>query len=61
MATLTVREKITPGTSALFALTSGAVYDKVAAEFSDMKAELISTNLSDDQEAKLREAFGLED
>jgi uncharacterized membrane protein len=55
-----VREKVTPGTSALFALTSGAVYDKVAAQFADMQAELISTNLSDDQEAKLREAFGLE-
>jgi uncharacterized membrane protein len=56
-----IRQKITPGTSALFALTSGAVYDKVAAEFSDMRAELIRTNLSDEQEAKLREAFGLED
>ncbi|MBV9793381.1 MAG: DUF1269 domain-containing protein [Actinobacteria bacterium] len=55
-----VREKITPGTSALFALTTGAVYDKVAAEFADTDAELISTNLSDEQEAKLREAFGME-
>ncbi len=54
------RDKITPGTSALFALTSGAVTDKVAAEFADADAELISTNLSDEQEAKLREAFGLE-
>jgi len=56
-----VREKITPGTSALFALTSGAVYDKVAAEFRDTQAELIRTNMSDEQEAKLREAFGLEE
>jgi len=30
-----VREKITPGTSALFALTTGGVYGKVAAEFAD--------------------------
>jgi uncharacterized membrane protein len=56
-----VRDKITPGTSALFLLTSGAVTDKVAAEFSDVKTELISTNLSDEQEAQLRDAFGLEE
>ena len=55
-----VREKVTPGTSALFVLTSGAVQDKVADEFRGMQAELIRTNLSDEQEAKLREAFGLE-
>jgi uncharacterized membrane protein len=46
---------------ALFVLTSGAVYDKVAAEFHGTDAELIRTNLSDEQEAKLREAFGLEE
>lgn len=56
-----IREKVTPGTSALFALTSGAVYDKVAAEFRGTEAELIRTNMSDEQEAKLRDAFGLED
>jgi len=55
-----VRDKVTPGTSALFALTSDAVQDKVAAEFHGMNAELIHTNLSDEQEAKLREAFGVE-
>jgi uncharacterized membrane protein len=56
-----VREKVTPGTSALFVLTSGAVQDKVADEFRGTQAELIRTNLSDEQEAKLRDAFGLED
>jgi uncharacterized membrane protein len=56
-----VREKVTPGTSALFVLSTGAVYDKVAAEFSDAEAELIRTNMSDEQEAKLRGAFGLEE
>jgi hypothetical protein len=30
-------------------------------EFRGTEAELISTNLSNDQEAKLRDAFGLED
>ena len=57
----TVREKVTPGTSALFVLTSDAVVDRVSAEFKDAKAELISTNLSNEQEASLREAFGQED
>jgi uncharacterized membrane protein len=56
-----VREKVTPGTSALFALTSGAVQDKVADAFQGIQAELIRTNLSDEQEARLREAFGLEE
>jgi uncharacterized membrane protein len=52
-----VRAKVTPGTSALFALTSDAVVDRVLAEFRHTNAELISTNLSNDQEARLREAF----
>jgi uncharacterized membrane protein len=55
-----VRQKVTPGTSALFALTGEAVMDRVAEEFSDTDAELVSTNLSAEQEAKLREAFGEE-
>jgi uncharacterized membrane protein len=52
-----VRRKVTPGTSALFTLTSDAVFDKVAAEFRDTNAELIKTNLSNEDEARLREAF----
>jgi uncharacterized membrane protein len=56
-----VRQKVTPGTSALFLLSSDAVMDRVAAEFKDSQAELISTNLSAEQESKLREAFGQED
>ncbi|HEX9032378.1 MAG TPA: DUF1269 domain-containing protein [Streptosporangiaceae bacterium] len=55
-----VREKVTPGTSALFLLSSDAVFDRVRARFKDTDAELISTNLSGDQEAKLREAFSEE-
>jgi uncharacterized membrane protein len=53
-----VRSKITPGTSALFLLTSGAVVDKVAAAVKDVQFEIIQTNLSADQEAQLKEAFG---
>jgi uncharacterized membrane protein len=52
-----VKEKVTPGTSALFLLSSDAVMDKVQGAFSGVKAELISTNLSNEEEAKLREAF----
>ncbi len=55
-----VREKVTPGTSALFVLSSDAVIDRVAETFSGTDAELIRTNLSSDQEAKLREAFSEE-
>lgn len=52
-----VREQVTPGTSALFLLSENAVIDKVRDAFPDMHAELIQTNLSKDQEDKLREAF----
>lgn len=57
----TVREKVTPGTSALFLLSSDAVIDRVKTEFRGTEAELISTNLSHEQEAKLREAFAQEE
>jgi uncharacterized membrane protein len=56
-----VRDKVTPGTSALFLLSSDAVFDRVKNEFQSTEAELITTNLSTDQEAKLREAFAHED
>src|SRR5207247_5324813 len=53
-----VRSKITPGTSALFLLTSVAVIDKVAAAVKGQQFEIIQTNLSKEQEDQLREAFG---
>ncbi|MDN5916654.1 MAG: DUF1269 domain-containing protein [Pseudonocardia sp.] len=52
-----VRENVTPGTSALFVMTSHAVADKVIERFRGSGASLISTNLSTEQETKLREAF----
>src|SRR3954451_9582580 len=55
-----VREKVTPGTSALFALTSGATEDRVIEELKQYDFEIISTNLPEEQEQKLREAFGEE-
>src|SRR3954471_1955337 len=52
-----VRDHVTPGTSALFVMTSNAVVDKVVEEFKETGATLLSTNLSHEQEAKLRDAF----
>jgi uncharacterized membrane protein len=51
------RDQITPGTSALFVLTSDAVVDKVQEAFAGQRAELLFTNLSKAQEDTLREAF----
>jgi uncharacterized membrane protein len=53
----TVRQRVTPGTSALFVMTSNAVEDKVLEQFRGSGASLLSTNLSNEQEARLREAF----
>ncbi len=53
-----VRSKITPGTSALFLLTSGAVVDRVVEAVKDIPFEIVQTNLSKEQEAALKEAFG---
>jgi uncharacterized membrane protein len=51
------REEITPGTSALFVLSSDAVVERVQAEFAGSRAELLFTNLTQQQEDTLREAF----
>jgi uncharacterized membrane protein len=56
-----VREEITPGTSALFVMTSDAVLDKVRERFlAAGRPELIHTNLSQEQEDALRESFAEE-
>jgi len=52
-----VKNKVTPGTSALFALTSEAVMERVVEAFKDMQGEIVSTNLSSEQEAQLKEMF----
>lgn len=52
-----VGNRITPGTSALFLLTHGAVLDKVAEALKDYEFEIIHTNLPDAEEAELRAAF----
>lgn len=56
-----LRSKVTEGTSALFLLTGQVTLDKVEAAFaSEERGELIQSNLSTEQEAKLREDFGAE-
>lgn len=54
-----VREQVTPGTSALFLLSSNAVLDKVhdALATTGVHGELIQSNLTNEQEAALREVF----
>ena len=54
-------EEIQPGTSALFVLSSGAVVDKVKDAFAGQQMMLVETNLSHEQENKLREVFSEED
>ncbi len=52
------RSKITEGTSGLFLLSQNAVVDRVIDSVKVLKPEIISTNLSKEQEEKLKEAFG---
>ncbi|MEU5849063.1 DUF1269 domain-containing protein [Saccharopolyspora shandongensis] len=51
------RNKVVPGTSALFLLSDNAVLDRIKEHFPGSHAELIHTNLSNEQEAALRHAF----
>ena len=54
-----VKAKVVPGTSALFLMSSNANTEKVAEEVkkAGIKAELIQSNLSDEQAAELRKTF----
>lgn len=54
-----VRSNVTEGTSALFLMTSNVVTDRVleAVREKGLQPELIASNLSNEQEAKLNEAF----
>ncbi|WP_092806563.1 DUF1269 domain-containing protein [Rhodococcus globerulus] len=52
-----VRKNVTPGTSALFVLTSDAIIDRVHEAFDGQSGELVSTNLSHEQEQHLRNVF----
>src|SRR5271157_1584139 len=55
-----IRGKVTEGTSALFMVTSDAVEDRVVEAMKQSKFEIIATNLSKEEEGKLRAAFAEE-
>ena len=55
-----VKQEVTPGTSALFLLSSNVVRDRVEDALRDQHGKLLASNLSNEQEAKLLEVFGEE-
>ena len=55
-----VREQVTEGTSALILLADDVALDKVEDELRGHIGKLIKSNLTPEQEAKLRESFGEE-
>lgn len=55
-----VRQQITEGTSALFLLTGNVTLDKVEEQLKGQIGTLIKSNLSHEQEEKLRAGFGEE-
>lgn len=54
-----VHDQVTPGTSALFLMSSDAVTDKINETFQStgLRADLIQSNLTNEQEAALHEMF----
>lgn len=52
-----VRSEVTEGTSALFLMTTQETPDRIAEALAGSKIELLSSNLSRDQEARIREFF----
>src|SRR6478752_6454700 len=53
-----VRDQVTPGTSALFLLTSDSDVGHVHDALADVRPTMITTHLDDEQEAALRAVFG---
>jgi len=54
----TVQREVTPGTSALFAVTEGADLDRLGERFHGLHSTLVSTNLTEAESAQLKETFG---
>jgi uncharacterized membrane protein len=55
------RSQVTEGTSALFLMSSGAVTERVFEALRGVRPRIISTNLSAEEEAALKEAFSHEE
>jgi uncharacterized membrane protein len=56
-----VSASVKPGGSALFVYTREAVVDKIVPQLKQFNGKLIHTSLSNEQEAKLKEALGVEE
>ncbi|MCC2333393.1 DUF1269 domain-containing protein [Cellulomonas wangsupingiae] len=54
----TVGREVTPGTSALFAVTEDADLDRLGERFHGLHSTLVSTNLTPAESAQLIETFG---
>lgn len=48
---------MTPGTSALFAMTADPTVDRMVEELNDYEPKVVSTSFSREQEDRLRAAF----
>jgi uncharacterized membrane protein len=55
-----VRDAVTPGTSALFVISTSASAEAIAVTVQDLATEVIRSPLSHEQEQRLREALGEE-
>lgn len=56
-----VADAVEPGPSALFLLARDANVERIADELSDVEFEIIETNLTPEDETRLRETFGAEE
>jgi uncharacterized membrane protein len=56
-----VGQTVEPDSSALFLLAHDAVMDRITEELSEFEFEIIETNLSPEDEDRLREAFGADE
>jgi uncharacterized membrane protein len=54
-----IRNKVTEGTSALFLMTENVTLDKVEDALKGDRAELIQSNLTKEQEARLQDHFSV--
>ncbi len=56
-----VAEAVEPGSSALFLLARDANTERIVEELSDVEFEIIETNLTPEDETRLKEAFAAEE
>jgi uncharacterized membrane protein len=54
----TIRNEVTPGTSALFLVTEHADFDRLGERLHGMNWKLVSTNLTDEERKVLVDTFG---